>query len=55
MRIMSEETFGPAVGIMEVRDDAEAVAMMNDSSLRAHRVGVDRQTSNAHSEVGTRR
>jgi acyl-CoA reductase-like NAD-dependent aldehyde dehydrogenase len=31
MRIMTEETFGPAVGIMSVRDDAEAVALMNDS------------------------
>ncbi len=31
MRIMSEETFGPAVGIMRVRDDAEAIALMNDS------------------------
>ena len=31
MRIMSEETFGPAVGIMRVQDDAEAIALMNDS------------------------
>jgi acyl-CoA reductase-like NAD-dependent aldehyde dehydrogenase len=31
MRIMREETFGPAVGIMQVRDDAEAIALMNDS------------------------
>jgi acyl-CoA reductase-like NAD-dependent aldehyde dehydrogenase len=31
MRIMSEETFGPAVGIMRVRDDAEAITLMNDS------------------------
>ncbi|MGB5265975.1 MAG: aldehyde dehydrogenase family protein, partial [Polyangiales bacterium] len=31
MRIMSEETFGPAVGIMQVRDDAEAISLMNDS------------------------
>ena len=31
MRIMSEETFGPAVGIMQVRDDAQAIALMNDS------------------------
>ena len=31
MTIMREETFGPAVGIMKVRDDAEAVALMNDS------------------------
>jgi acyl-CoA reductase-like NAD-dependent aldehyde dehydrogenase len=28
---MSEETFGPAVGIMQVRNDAEAIALMNDS------------------------
>jgi len=31
MRIMSEETFGPAIGIMTVSGDAEAVALMNDS------------------------
>ncbi|KKL71437.1 hypothetical protein LCGC14_2094910, partial [marine sediment metagenome] len=31
MRIMRDETFGPAVGIMKVADDAEAVALMNDS------------------------
>jgi acyl-CoA reductase-like NAD-dependent aldehyde dehydrogenase len=31
MRVMREESFGPVVGIMPVRDDAEAVALMNDS------------------------
>ncbi len=31
MTIMTEETFGPAVGIMRVQDDAEAIALMNDS------------------------
>ena len=31
MRIMTEETFGPAVGIMAVRNDDDAVALMNDS------------------------
>jgi acyl-CoA reductase-like NAD-dependent aldehyde dehydrogenase len=31
MRIMTEETFGPAVGIMQVRDDAQAIALMNES------------------------
>lgn len=31
MRIMKEETFGPAVGIMRVRSDDEAVDLMNDS------------------------
>jgi acyl-CoA reductase-like NAD-dependent aldehyde dehydrogenase len=32
MRIMTEETFGPAVGIQRVRSDGEAVALMNDSA-----------------------
>ncbi|MEM9601470.1 MAG: aldehyde dehydrogenase family protein [Pseudomonadota bacterium] len=31
MRIMREETFGPAVGIMPVRDDDHAIELMNDS------------------------
>ena len=31
MSVMTEETFGPVVGIMPVRDDDEAVALMNDS------------------------
>jgi acyl-CoA reductase-like NAD-dependent aldehyde dehydrogenase len=31
MRAMTEETFGPAVGVMAVNDDDEAVALMNDS------------------------
>ena len=31
MKVMMEETFGPVVGIMKVRDDAEAIRLMNDS------------------------
>jgi acyl-CoA reductase-like NAD-dependent aldehyde dehydrogenase len=31
MRVMSEETFGPVVGIMQVTSDEEAVYLMNDS------------------------
>lgn len=31
MRIMTEETFGPAVGIMKVASDEEAIGLMNDS------------------------
>lgn len=31
MSVMSEETFGPAVGIMRVSSDDEAIALMNDS------------------------
>lgn len=32
MRVMTEETFGPVVGIMKVKSDAEALQMMNDST-----------------------
>jgi acyl-CoA reductase-like NAD-dependent aldehyde dehydrogenase len=31
MRVMTEETFGPVVGIMPVANDDEAIALMNDS------------------------
>ncbi|WP_172298751.1 aldehyde dehydrogenase family protein [Pseudoruegeria sp. HB172150] len=30
MRVMRDETFGPVVGIMPVKDDEEAIALMND-------------------------
>lgn len=33
MRVMTEETFGPVMGIMKVKSDDEAVALMNDSDL----------------------
>lgn len=33
MRVMREESFGPVVGIMSVKDDAEAVRLMNDSDF----------------------
>jgi acyl-CoA reductase-like NAD-dependent aldehyde dehydrogenase len=32
MRVMTEESFGPVVGIMPVDDDAHAVSLMNDSA-----------------------
>jgi acyl-CoA reductase-like NAD-dependent aldehyde dehydrogenase len=31
MRVMSEESFGPVIGIMKVASDEEAIALMNDS------------------------
>ncbi len=31
MNLMTEETFGPAVGVMQVSDDEEAIRLMNDS------------------------
>ena len=33
MRVMREESFGPVVGIMPVKDDAQAIALMNDSDF----------------------
>ncbi|MFK7761702.1 MAG: aldehyde dehydrogenase family protein [Roseobacter sp.] len=33
MIVMREESFGPVVGIMPVKDDAEALALMNDSNF----------------------
>jgi acyl-CoA reductase-like NAD-dependent aldehyde dehydrogenase len=33
MPIMREETFGPAVGIMKVAGDEEAIGLMNDSEF----------------------
>jgi acyl-CoA reductase-like NAD-dependent aldehyde dehydrogenase len=56
MEFMREETFGPAVGIMKVKTDDEAIALMNDSkygltaslwtrdSGRASRIGRDLET-----------
>ncbi len=56
MRVMREESFGPVVGIMPVRDDDHAIAMMNDcdygltaslwtkDSERAARIGREIET-----------
>jgi len=33
MSLMTEESFGPVVGIMSVKDDAQAIELMNDSDL----------------------
>ncbi|MCG8688434.1 MAG: aldehyde dehydrogenase family protein, partial [Desulfobacterales bacterium] len=33
MRVMRDESFGPVVGIMAVKDDEEAIRLMNDSDF----------------------
>ncbi|UWR00830.1 aldehyde dehydrogenase family protein [Rhodobacteraceae bacterium S2214] len=33
MRVMRDESFGPVVGIMSVKDDADAIRLMNDSNF----------------------
>ena len=47
MRIMTEETFGPAVGIQSVESDEEALQLMNDSEfgLTASIWTTDQQTA----------
>jgi acyl-CoA reductase-like NAD-dependent aldehyde dehydrogenase len=32
MSVMRDESFGPVVGIMKVKDDEEAIRLMNDSA-----------------------
>ncbi|OAP38355.1 aldehyde dehydrogenase [Sinorhizobium glycinis] len=56
MEFMREETFGPAVGIMKVKNDAQAIELMNDSQYgltvslwtkdaeRAARIGAELET-----------
>jgi acyl-CoA reductase-like NAD-dependent aldehyde dehydrogenase len=49
MALMSEETFGPAIGIMPVAGDEEAIALMNDS-----RYGLTASIWTTDAEAGVR-
>ena len=49
MALMSEETFGPAIGIMPVAGDKEAIALMNDS-----RYGLTASIWTTDAEAGVR-
>lgn len=58
MKVMVEESFGPVVGIMRVKDDAEAISLMNDSpyGLTASIWTQDEETAVSigdHIETGT--
>jgi acyl-CoA reductase-like NAD-dependent aldehyde dehydrogenase len=33
MLVMQEESFGPVIGIMKVKDDQQAIAMMQDTEF----------------------
>ena len=47
MKAMTEETFGPTLPIMKVRDAEEAIRLANDSPYGLSGVGVDARTSPA--------
>ena len=51
MRIMTEETFGPVIGIMPVSGDGEAIELMNDSEFGLT-AAVFTQDENAAIEIG---
>ena len=53
MEVMREESFGPVVGIMKVRDDDEAVMLMNDSPYGLTASIWTRDTDRA-AEIGSR-
>ena len=51
MRVMTEESFGPVVGIMSVSGDEEAIRLMNDSEFGLT-AAVFTQDENAAIEIG---
>jgi acyl-CoA reductase-like NAD-dependent aldehyde dehydrogenase len=53
MDVMREESFGPVVGIMKVRDDEEAITLMNDSPYGLTASIWTRDTDRA-AEIGSR-
>ena len=54
MAVMREESFGPVVGIMKVRDDDEAIDADERQPLRPDRLDLDRRTSTRAAAIGDR-
>src|SRR4030088_1107898 len=55
MRVMSEESFGPVIGIMKVASDDEAVRLMNDSQYGLTGAGWSGGGDSARALGGARR
>lgn len=53
MKIMREESFGPVVGVVPVRDDDHAVALMNDSDFGLT-AAIFTEDADAAAEIGAR-
>lgn len=53
MRVMREESFGPVVGIMPVKDDEDAIALMNDCDYGLT-ASIWTADAEAASEIGAR-
>ena len=52
MAVMRDESFGPVIGIMAVRDDAEAIALMNDTEYGLTAAVYSRDEERARSILG---
>lgn len=53
MRVMRDESFGPVVGIMPVKDDEEAIALMNDCAFGLT-AAIYTQDADAAASIGAR-
>jgi len=51
MAVMTEETFGPIIPVMKVKDDAEAIKLMNDSQFGLTASIWTKDTSKGHELV----
>jgi acyl-CoA reductase-like NAD-dependent aldehyde dehydrogenase len=54
MSVMSEESFGPVIGIMKVKSDDEAIRLMKRQQIRPHLRAVDLGSPARRKKIGDR-